>query len=368
VESGDLRGLWSGAGQCQASVFSAASRRAGRWVLPCALRDPWAVTSPGPRGHRQKVASGCKHPSSASGSLPLSFEASAQLPGPSRCTDPSRSSDRATKTLPLLGFVTVIAPPPTHPPRVHSQEPELPRTPFGPTAPPVQPRSARVVSHHLGGFLRAKDRGLVASRYRSWGSSRFSKPSPSAPLDRTACAARRPARRPIWSSRGEEGLVPATRSLPFEEFPPPTAVPCHHGLFLRAVGPHPTLTLLAPHCWSAKGTSARWNPRLRGVALRTGPLRPAPFRAPGTLVPSMGLCPLRGSTSSAASRASRGDPTRPTLRRSGPSGRPWRRGESLRSSRGHPSQRSAEAVAEVCPERSLPTVRRRERPPWGSRR
>jgi hypothetical protein len=167
VESGDLRGLWSGAGQCQASMVSAASRRAGRWVLPCALRDPWTVTSPGPRGHRRDVASGCKHPSSASGSLPLSFEASAQLPGPSRRIDRNRSSNRATGTLPLLGFVTCL---PLH---RHIQRASTPRNPSCPEIPsgrrhhPSSSRSAPVVSHHLDGFLCAKDRGLVASRSRS---------------------------------------------------------------------------------------------------------------------------------------------------------------------------------------------------------
>jgi hypothetical protein len=36
------------------------------------------------------------------------------------------------------GVRDLSAPPPTHPARIHSQEPELPRAPFGPTAPPVQ--------------------------------------------------------------------------------------------------------------------------------------------------------------------------------------------------------------------------------------
>jgi len=39
-------------------------------------------------------------------------------------------------------------------------------------------RSARVVSHHLDGFLRTSARGSVAPRSRSWGSSRFG-PEPS---------------------------------------------------------------------------------------------------------------------------------------------------------------------------------------------
>jgi hypothetical protein len=45
-------------------------------------------------------------------------------------------------------------------------------------------RSDLVVSHHLAGFLRAKDRGLVASRYRSWGSPRFLQPAPTVPRPR----------------------------------------------------------------------------------------------------------------------------------------------------------------------------------------
>jgi len=42
-----------------------------------------------------------------------------------------------------------------------------------PREPPSKSRSALVVSHHLGGFLRSEDRGLVASRCQSWGSPRF---------------------------------------------------------------------------------------------------------------------------------------------------------------------------------------------------
>jgi hypothetical protein len=45
-------------------------------------------------------------------------------------------------------------------------------------------RSDLVVSHHLAGFLRAKDRGLVASRCRSWGSPRFLQPAPTVPRPR----------------------------------------------------------------------------------------------------------------------------------------------------------------------------------------
>jgi hypothetical protein len=42
-----------------------------------------------------------------------------------------------------------------------------------PRLPASESRSARVVLHHLGGFLRSEGRGLVASRCQSWGSPRF---------------------------------------------------------------------------------------------------------------------------------------------------------------------------------------------------
>jgi len=69
-------------------------------------------------------------------------------------------------------------------------------------------------------------------------------------------------------------------------------------------------------------------------------------------------------------RTFRGRPgVRPTLRRSGPSGRPWRRGESLRSSRGHPSRaRGPKATVGSLSGGVVVRVRRRGRPPWGSRR
>jgi hypothetical protein len=142
---------------------------------------------------------------------------------------------------------------------------------------------------------------------------------------------RRVFRNPLpWSQRqrhegadrvpGETGSFPATLR-PFEEFPPPAAVRCHHRLSasvplkrLRVVTPP------APRCRSAEVARSEGAARLRGVAPRTGPLRPTPFRAPESLVPSMGLCPLRGPDSSAASwdlpRATRPAP------KDRPSGRP----------------------------------------------
>jgi hypothetical protein len=46
-------------------------------------------------------------------------------------------------------------------------------TPSGRGCQATASRSALVVSHHLGGFLRAAGPGLVASRYRTWGSLCF---------------------------------------------------------------------------------------------------------------------------------------------------------------------------------------------------
>jgi len=80
---------------------------------------------------------------------------------------------------PLLGFVETYAlacvsrtaPPSTCPRRVHSR-PTFPSG-FGSELAGSDSRSALVVSHHLDGFLRVETCGLVASRCRSWGSSRF---------------------------------------------------------------------------------------------------------------------------------------------------------------------------------------------------
>jgi len=83
------------------------------------------------------------------------------------------------------------------------------------------PRSALVVSHHLGGLLLPRRRGLVASRSRSWGSPRF----------------------PPIQSR-----FPVMCFLPFGAFPPPTATseglpdrisPEGRGLFRGVTSPRP---------------------------------------------------------------------------------------------------------------------------------
>jgi len=60
---------------------------------------------------------------------------------------------------------------------------------------------------------------------------------------------------------------------------------------------------------------------------------------------------------------------RPDAPEGEPSGRPWRRGESLRSSRGHPSRAfGPKAAVGSLSGGVVVHVRRRGRPPWGSRR
>jgi hypothetical protein len=70
-------------------------------------------------------------------------------------------------------------PPPTYRGCVHSHRCRHRLRPRGATRATC---SALVVSHHLDGLLRNRDRELVASRSRSWGSPRFRPPPP--PHDR----------------------------------------------------------------------------------------------------------------------------------------------------------------------------------------
>jgi hypothetical protein len=86
-----------------------------------------------------------------------------------------------------------IAPPSTCPAGVHSHR--APESSASATeAPPPPSRSVLVVSHHLDGLLHLLERGLVASRCRSWGSPRFPRRrlTASDPVkDRRSCPGRR---------------------------------------------------------------------------------------------------------------------------------------------------------------------------------
>jgi hypothetical protein len=67
---------------------------------------------------------------------------------------------------------------------VHSQTPPQATMAFGPRVPPLDSCSARVVSHHLDGFLRTRVCGFVAPRFRPWGSLRFIPACPAPPKRR----------------------------------------------------------------------------------------------------------------------------------------------------------------------------------------
>lgn len=126
--------------------------------------------------------------------------------------------------------------------RVHSQQ--LRRTAFGLSVPPDNSRSTLVVSHHLGGLLRATAAGLLhpAASHGVRRVSRCRRPSHSRVL------------RPV-------SPFPATRFIPFKGFPSSIAVPHHCGLFLLVVGRQPP----RPHLGSDRSrdrlpprTEVRW--------------------------------------------------------------------------------------------------------------
>jgi len=99
-----------------------------------------------------------------------------------------------------------------------------------PGGPLPKSRSALVVSHHLGGFLRIAGRGLVASRSRSWGSRRLG----------ARAADRRSGRR--------AGFLAAQDSYPSKE------CACDS----RTASPRP----LPPCRWSLRAADARAAPLL----------------------------------------------------------------------------------------------------------
>jgi len=92
---------------------------------------------------------------------------------------------------------------------------------------PPKSRSALVVSHHLDGFLRFASRGLVASRCRSWGPSRFrtgrlaegqratmlSRNAGFEPFEEIPAVSRTASPRPLPSCRSPATTAPA-RSAP----------------------------------------------------------------------------------------------------------------------------------------------------------
>jgi len=146
--------------------------------------------------------------------------------------------------------------------------------------------SGRVVSHHLAGFLRRSShrwdcrslrfrdesgsRGLVASRCRSWGSSRFSAlevwfPTISPRFQRLAFV------------RTTSTASPR-RYLPLEGLLPPAAVPCHHGRCPLDVFFAPTFAFSSETVSdSAVPCAVGKKRRLQGFAPLVGPYHRSPY-------------------------------------------------------------------------------------------
>jgi hypothetical protein len=106
--------------------------------------------------------------------------------------------------------------------RSHVYSRRLRRTAFGSSVPTDNSRSTLVVSHHLGGLLRATAAGLLhpAASHGVRRVSRCQRPSHPRVL------------RPV-------SPFPATRFIPFKGFPSSAAVPHHCGRFPLAVGRQP---------------------------------------------------------------------------------------------------------------------------------
>lgn len=111
----------------------------------------------------------------------------------------------------------------------------------------------------------------------------------------------------------------------------------------RTVSPRPApsvpsspprvVALPAPRCRSAEVARSESDPRLRGLAPRTSPLRPTPFRAPGRSFLPWACVLFVARLPPLHPGLSRGDPKT----RRPPSGRPSHGGDTPRWSRGHPS-------------------------------
>jgi hypothetical protein len=158
---------------------------------------------------------------------------------------------------------------------------------FGPLVPPRGSRSARVVSHHLDGFLRTDGASTVAARSRPWGSPCFSDTLPCTVL----LSREPPGQRDRARSHG--ALTPRRCSPP--AVPPPLTAPPEGAAFTRRC------SLLAV---SRGGTAAARRPgasrftvafspprvRLRGLVLPAGLSPSFAVASDRQLYPSMGFC------------------------------------------------------------------------------
>jgi hypothetical protein len=189
-----------------------------------------------------------------------------------------------------------------HPPlHRHHRERPLPRNvPAALRQTRCHPRpscSARVVSHHLGGFLRSRFAGLL---------------HPAADPG-VHCVSHTP---PVdhRSGSGTHACSSQCGSVPLEGLSPPTAAPRHRGRCPLAVAPswrrrtvQPTVSSPSPVCVDTDG------PRLRGLAPSSGP-RPHPTVAGGAWPdPPWAWFPFEVSPSGRSSALPPGVGARPAL-------------------------------------------------------
>jgi hypothetical protein len=158
--------------------------------------------------------------------------------------NPSRPLPKQRPWAPPLMALPAFAPTPIDRSRVHSQR--LRRAAFGSSVPPDDSRSAPVVSHHLGGFLRAAATGLLH-------------PAAGPEVHRVSWCVRPKlpkVLRPV-------GPFPAMRFIPFEGFPSSEAVPHHCGPFPLAVGRRPPRP--SPGSGETPGPASTLTPKCAGA-------------------------------------------------------------------------------------------------------
>jgi hypothetical protein len=168
-----------------ASANPSASRSVGTSLRP---PRPSTVTGPGPSRTWPGSASGCKHPAVGLRFVATLLRSVRTFAGPLAAlpngTEAPTGADRDPASPGVRNYrpstdVSNARPLPHR--AALATRPGGSEEPWDRRHHPPASRSDLVVSHHLAGLLRAKDRGLVASRCRSWGSPRFPQPAPTVP-------------------------------------------------------------------------------------------------------------------------------------------------------------------------------------------
>ena len=172
---------------------------------------------------------------------------------------------------------------------------------FGPGEPSPGSCSVLVVSHHLDGFLRSEDAGLLhpaaghgvrcVSGSRIPGSAAVLWPEPVPQAGGPTSSPQRISHPPKESS--------------------PAAAPRHRGRCPRAVRDDPARPETTHRCQYTAASSARPPRRLRGVAPPSSSDDPRPLPVESTPCPSMGFVPLQGPSRTPASERGLCRATRP---------------------------------------------------------